>query len=57
MKGAPGQLIIAYEYDQRGNLVTTKNAAGHGYYFTYDAENRMVERRGWTGFKFCFCLR
>jgi RHS repeat-associated protein len=54
VKGAPGQLIIAYEYDQRGNLVTTKNAAGHGYYFTYDAENRMVERRGRTGFKFRF---
>ena len=53
-KGVPDMLLIAYEYDQRGNLAATRNASGHGYTFTYDAENRMLERRGRTGFKFRF---
>lgn len=52
--GAPGQLLVAYEYDQHGNLIATRNAAGHGYAFTYDAANRILERRGRKGFKFRF---
>lgn len=50
--GAPGKLLVAYEYDLRGNLIATRNADRHGYAFTYDAENRMLERRGRKGFKF-----
>jgi RHS repeat-associated protein len=50
--GAPGKLLVAYEYDMRGNLIASRNADGHGYAFTYDAENRVLERRGRKGFKF-----
>ena len=53
-KNAPGQLLMAYEYDQQGNLIATRDAAGHGYAFNYDTANRMVEFRGRKGFKFSF---
>jgi len=51
---APGYLLVAYRYDERGNLVATENAQGHGYVFAYDAANRMVRRRGRKGFQFYF---
>lgn len=47
-------LLVSYHYDQRGNLVATKNGSGHGYAFVYDAANRMLMRRGRKGFKFSF---
>ena len=50
----PSQLLVAYEYDQKGNLIATRNADGHGYTFQYDAANRMSERCGRKGFKFRF---
>lgn len=52
--GQPGSLLVAYYYDQRGNLVATKNQSGHGYAFTYDGANRMLMRRGRKGFTFRF---
>jgi RHS repeat-associated protein len=51
---APGYLLVAYHYDERGNLVATENAQGHGYAFAYDAANRMTRRRGRKGFQFYF---
>jgi RHS repeat-associated protein len=50
----PGMLLVAYEYDRRGNLISTKNEHGHGYAFTYDEANRMLMRRGRKGFRFRF---
>lgn len=49
---APAELLLAYQYDARGNLVGTRNAAGHGYALTYDAANRLTVRRGRKGFTF-----
>jgi RHS repeat-associated protein len=51
---APGYLLVAYRYDERGNLIATENAQGHGYAFAYDAANRMIWRRGRKGFQFHF---
>jgi RHS repeat-associated protein len=46
------QLLAAYEYDERGNLVATQYGSGYGYRFTYDDQNRMLMRRGRMGFEF-----
>lgn len=51
---SPGWLLIEYGYDSQGNLVSTRNGAGHGYAFAYDESNRMVRRRGRSGFQFHF---
>lgn len=53
-RGGSRMLLLAYKYDQRGNLIATKNQFGHGYLFTYDDANRMLMRRGRKGFKFRF---
>jgi RHS repeat-associated core domain len=50
----PAMLLVAYHYDERGNLIATKDGSGHGYAFTYDDANRMLMRRGRKGFKFRF---
>jgi RHS repeat-associated protein len=50
----PAFLLVAYEYDQRGNLISARNGSGHAYAFTYDAANRLVLRVGRKGFKFRF---
>ncbi len=50
--GSAGYLLIAYDYDEQGNLVATRNTGGHGYAFRYDGANRMVRRRGRKGFQF-----
>jgi RHS repeat-associated protein len=47
-------LLIAYRYDERGNLLGTRDAAGHGYELTYDAQNRLIRRTGRSGFNFYF---
>jgi RHS repeat-associated protein len=47
-----GFLLIAYEYDDRGNLIRTRNAEGHGYTYEYDAANRLIRRHGRKGFRF-----
>lgn len=52
--GAPDLLLAAYHYDDRGNLIRTENADGHGYAFAYDDANRLIRRTGRTGFKFYF---
>ncbi len=44
--------LLACEYDSRGNLVRTRNAAGHGHAFEYDEANRLVLATGRKGFKF-----
>lgn len=46
------RLLIHYSYDAAGNLVRTRNAAGHGYEFVYDDNNRMRRRIGRKGFTF-----
>jgi RHS repeat-associated protein len=51
---AAGYLLIAYEYDDRGNLIRTVNSEGHGYRFAYDDTNRMVRRWGRKGFCFSY---
>ncbi|MEJ8857873.1 RHS repeat-associated core domain-containing protein [Variovorax robiniae] len=53
-KDGSQELLVAYRYDERGNLVATRNGAGHGYAFHYDDQNRMVRRVGRTGFSFHF---
>lgn len=50
--GAAPEPILTYTYDERGNLVGTRDYQGHGYAFTYDAANRMLLRRGRKGFRF-----
>jgi RHS repeat-associated protein len=50
-KDEPGRLLVAYQYDQRGNLIATETGSGHGYAFTYDDTNRMLTRRGRKGHK------
>jgi RHS repeat-associated protein len=50
----PKLLLIAYHYDERGNLIATENSVGDGYAFAYDNANRMVRRRGRKGFQFYF---
>lgn len=51
---APEQLLVAYHYDERGNLLRTQNSDGHGYQMAYDEANRLVHRTGRSGFKFRF---
>jgi RHS repeat-associated protein len=46
------ELLLEYIYDERGNVVATSNAAGHGYEFAYDDANRLLRRRGRKGFTF-----
>lgn len=46
------ELLVEYIYDERGNVVATGNAAGHGYAFSYDDANRLLLRRGRKGFTF-----
>jgi RHS repeat-associated protein len=53
-KGKPDVLLVAYKYDERGNLVSTMNGSGYGYAFAYDEANRMVLQRGRKGFRFYF---
>ncbi|MFO1434507.1 MAG: RHS repeat-associated core domain-containing protein [Candidatus Competibacteraceae bacterium] len=53
-QGRPKLLLISYQYDERGNLVSTRNDAGHGYIFRYDPANRLVQRTGRAGFNFYF---
>jgi len=50
----PAELLMEYQYDERGNLVRTRNGSGNGYVFAYDAANRMVLQTGRKGFKFRF---
>jgi len=52
--GGPGRLLVGYKYDERGNLVATTNASGHGYKFSYDDNNRLLRRTGRKGFTFRF---
>lgn len=52
--GKPALLLAAYEFDERGNLGSTKYRDGHGYAFSYDRENRLLMRRGRKGFQFFF---
>jgi len=52
--GRPGPLLVAYQYDERGNLISTTNADGHSFRFDYDHANRMVRRTGRMGFQFQF---
>ena len=52
--GKPSTLLVAYHYDEWGNLVATQNHSGRGYVFAYDDANRMLMRRGRMGFKFRF---
>ena len=52
--GHEGELLIAYGYDDRGNLVRTENGQGHGYRYEYDGDNRLVLRIGRKGFRFYF---
>ena len=52
--GKHSRLLLAYHYDERGNLVATKNDLGYGYVFTYDDSNRMLMRRGRMRFEFHF---
>jgi RHS repeat-associated protein len=53
-EGREGELLIAYGYDDRGNLVRTANGQGHGYAYEYDHDDRLVLRRGRKGFRFYF---
>ena len=50
----PGRLLVGYSYDDRGNLVLTKNDEGHGYKLEYDDANRLIRRTGRKGFDFYF---
>jgi RHS repeat-associated protein len=52
--GRPAELLMEYQYDDRGNLVRTRNSSGNGYVFAYDSANRMVLQTGRKGFKFRF---
>jgi RHS repeat-associated protein len=53
-EGKADLLLLANNYDERGNLVSTTNGSGHGYSFAYDDSNRLVLRTGRKGFKFRF---
>ena len=53
-EGKPGILLVAYTYDEQGNLVGTANGSGHGYAFSYDDANRLIRRTGRKGFSFYF---
>jgi RHS repeat-associated protein len=53
-RGTQSQLLVAYHYDRLGNLVKTRNEAGHGYAFEYDEAHRMVRQTGRVGFTFRF---
>jgi RHS repeat-associated protein len=48
------QRLMAYRYDQQGNLISTTNSEGHGHQFTYDAANRLIKVVGRKGFAFRF---
>lgn len=53
---ATGQpaLLQAYQYDERGDLVRTANATGHGDTLLYDDAHRLLKRTGRKGFSFHF---
>ena len=50
--GEADQLLVAYAYDERGLLASTRNAEGHGYHFEYDEAGRLTCRTGRKGFRF-----
>jgi RHS repeat-associated protein len=52
--GKPDFVLVANQYDDRGNLTATSNGTGHGHTFAYDKANRLVLRTGRKGFKFAF---
>jgi RHS repeat-associated protein len=52
--GKPDFVLVANQYDDRGNLVATSNGTGHGHTFAYDKADRLVLRSGRKGFKFRF---
>jgi RHS repeat-associated protein len=52
--GEPGSLLMSYEYDSAGNLIRTRNAAGHGHTFVYDSAHRLLQVTGRKGFQFRF---
>ncbi len=54
LQGKPDVLLAAYQYDERGNLISATNGQGAGYAFAYDDNNRLMMRRGRKGFKFHF---
>jgi RHS repeat-associated protein len=48
----PEELLVAYTYDDDGNLQSTRNADGHGYQFKYDDDHRLLSSTGRKGFRF-----
>jgi len=52
--GQPKELLVAYAYDDAGNLLSTQNNEGHGHTFAWDSHNRLTRRTGRTGFSFYF---
>ncbi|MEM6485183.1 MAG: DUF6531 domain-containing protein [Pseudomonadota bacterium] len=45
-------LIDSFQYDDAGNLTSTRNEDGNGYRFEWDANNRMIRRFGRRGMEF-----
>jgi RHS repeat-associated protein len=57
LKGSAGRNdrdLVAYVYDEAGNLVRGVDAYGHTFSFEYDAANRLIRRTDRRGYSFYF---
>ncbi|MGO9109813.1 MAG: RHS repeat-associated core domain-containing protein [Thermoguttaceae bacterium] len=52
--GERDRLFLAYDYDERGNLVSGTDAYRNKFTFEYDEENRLVRRTDRNGYSFEF---
>jgi RHS repeat-associated protein len=52
--GEPSRLLMAYDYDDAGSLIATRNYWGHGHKFAYDTSRRLIQITGRKGFQFHF---
>src|SRR5215469_9053045 len=53
-KGKPGRVLLAYRYDEAGNLVAGQDPYGSSFSFRYDDQHRMLARTDRIGYSFLF---
>lgn len=52
--GVAPRVLLAYRYDQAGDLVDGTDAYGHAFSFAYDSAHRLIRRTDQRGYSFHF---
>ncbi len=52
--GTAGRTLLAYRYDEAGNLVAGEDPYRNGFSFRYDVHNRTIARTDRNGYSFLF---